>query len=46
MSRLKDLISKSAVHSRTIDIRTYPLEDGRLVVEGWLKDNRLVSGYQ
>jgi hypothetical protein len=46
MSRLKELIGESAVHSRTIDIRTHPLDDGRLVVEGRLKDNRLVSGYQ
>jgi hypothetical protein len=44
-TRLKDLIRNSPVHEREIAVRTYPLEDERLIVEGWLKDTRSVSGY-
>lgn len=45
MSRLKDLIRESPVHERRLEFRTYPLEDGRLLVEGWLRDERLIPGY-
>jgi hypothetical protein len=45
MSRLKDLIKKPPVHERRLELRTYPLEDDRLIVEGWLRDERLVPGY-
>jgi hypothetical protein len=44
-TKLKDLIRNSPVHEREMAVRTYPLEDRRLIVEGWLKDTRLVSGY-
>lgn len=44
-TKLKDLIRNSPVHEREMTVRTYPLEDKRLIVEGWLKDTRLVSGY-
>jgi hypothetical protein len=45
MSTIKDLIKSSPVHQRRMRLRTFPLEDGRLVVEGWLKDDRLIEGY-
>jgi len=45
MSRLKDLIRNTPVHERRLDFRTYPLENDRLIVEGWLRDEQLVPGY-
>jgi hypothetical protein len=45
MSRLKALIHNAPVHERHLEFRTYPLEDERLIVEGWLRDERLVPGY-
>jgi hypothetical protein len=45
MTRLKDLIQDAPVHERRLEFRTYPLEDERLIVEGWLRDERLVPGY-
>jgi len=45
MSRLKDLIQTDPVHERHLEFRTYPLEDERMIIEGWLKDERLVPGY-
>ena len=45
MSRLKALIHNAPVHERHLEFRTYPLEGERLIVEGWLKDERLVPGY-
>ena len=44
MIRLKDLIRESPVHERRLEFRTYPLEDDRLIVEGWLRDERLMQG--
>lgn len=44
-AKLKDLIQDSPIHERKLDFRTYPLKDDRLIVEGWLKDERLVPGY-
>jgi hypothetical protein len=45
MSRLKDLIPGPPVHQRKIEIRTVPLDNGQIIVEGWLTDNRLLAGY-
>jgi hypothetical protein len=45
MSRLKDLIQTDPVHERHLEFRTYPLEDERMIIEGWLRDERLVPGY-
>jgi hypothetical protein len=44
MSSLKKLIKKAPVHERKIEIHTYPLENDRVIVEGWLKDERMVAG--
>ena len=45
MGTLKELIKESPVHERQLTLRSYPLADGRLIVEGWLRDERLVEGY-
>ncbi|MFP4088378.1 MAG: DUF2889 domain-containing protein [Desulfobacteraceae bacterium] len=46
MSRLKDMTKGVApVHERGLELRTYPVKNERLVVEGWLRDERFVSGY-
>jgi hypothetical protein len=45
LERLKDLIKGSPVHERKLEFRSFPLEDGTLIVEGWLRDERLVSGF-
>ncbi|MEW6261967.1 MAG: DUF2889 domain-containing protein [Thermodesulfobacteriota bacterium] len=43
MSDLKSLIKGNPIHERRLELRSYPLEDGRLLVEGWLRDERLVN---
>jgi len=45
MSRLKELIKGTPVHERRLELRTYPLENNQLIVEGWLRDERLVQGF-
>lgn len=45
MNKLKDLIQDAPVHERRLEFRSYPLEDERLIIEGWLKDDQLVPGY-
>ncbi|MGC1404252.1 MAG: DUF2889 domain-containing protein [Thermodesulfobacteriota bacterium] len=45
MSTLKDLIKEAPIHERKLTIRTYPLENDRVIVEGWLRDERLAFGY-
>jgi hypothetical protein len=45
MSRLKALILGKPIHERRIEMRTYQLENDRLVVEGWLRDERFEAGY-
>ena len=45
MSRLKKLAAGSPIHQRKIEVRTYPLQNDQLVVEGRLTDDRLVTGF-
>jgi hypothetical protein len=46
LGRLKELIQKAEqVHQRTIEVKSYALEDGRVIIEGWLRDDRFVDGY-
>ncbi len=45
MSGIKALIQEGPVHSRLVEVRTYPAGDGKLVVEGRLRDERFVPGY-
>ena len=45
MSKLKEIIQKAnQVHQRAIEVKSYALDDGRLIVEGWLKDDRFADG--
>ena len=46
MTGLKELIKEKPVHARDLEMRSYALDDDRLIVEGRLKDERFVSGYQ
>ena len=45
MSRLKDLIREAPVHERRLTFKTYPLENDRVIVEGWLRDERFAAGF-
>jgi DUF2889 family protein len=45
MSRLKDLIREAPVHERRLTFKTYPLENDQVIVEGWLRDERHVTGF-
>jgi hypothetical protein len=45
MKSLKDLIQDEPVHQRHLEFRSYPLENERIIVEGRLRDDRLVQGY-
>ena len=46
MGKLKELMTGTQpVHERKLTIHTHPLDDGRLIVEGWLRDERLIDGY-
>jgi hypothetical protein len=45
MNSLKELIQEFPVHERKLDIRTYPLEKDQVIVEGSLRDERMVPGY-
>ncbi len=44
-SRLKNLIKEAPVHERLIEVRSYPLGEDQLIVEGRLRDERLIQGY-
>ena len=44
MSTLKNLKNKP-IHSRNINITTYEYNENSIIVEGELKDNRLISSY-
>jgi hypothetical protein len=45
MPTIKELIRETSVHERKIDIHTYPLDNDQVIVEGWLRDERMVPGY-
>lgn len=45
MSSLKDLIRDDPIHQRRLEFQSYPLEGDRIIVEGRLRDDRLVPGY-
>jgi hypothetical protein len=46
LTGLRDLIKERPVHERKVEIRTYPLEEGEVLVEGILTDTRLTEGYR
>ena len=45
MPSLRKKINVKPIHSRSLDLKTYPLDEDRIIVEGWLKDERLKRGY-
>ncbi len=45
MTKLKELIQEAPVHERLLEFKTFALEDDRIIVEGWLKDDRNVPRY-
>jgi hypothetical protein len=46
MSKLREMIKEPPIHERSVQIRTYPFENNRIIVEGWLRDEWMVLGYQ
>ena len=40
------MIQDSPVHERRLEIKTYATKNDRIIVEGWLKDDRMVPRYQ
>ena len=45
MGSLKDLITGQPIHSRSIDMKTYALDDDTILVEGWLREDRFQPAY-
>lgn len=45
MGSLKKLITDAPLHSRTIEMKTYALDDDTVLVEGWLRENRYHNVY-
>jgi len=45
MAKLKKLIKDAPVHKRQLEFKTFALENDRIIVEGWLKDDRYVPRY-
>ncbi len=45
MSRLMELVKEAPVHERRLEFKSFPVADNRLVVEGWLHDERFADGY-
>lgn len=45
MPFLKEKINGNPIHSRSLDLKTYPLDEDTIIVEGWLKDERFKRGY-
>ena len=45
MPSLREKMSDKPIHSRSLDLRTYPLDGDKIIVEGRLKDERFKGGY-
>lgn len=45
MPSLIEKMNGKPIHSRSLDLKTYPLVEDRIIVEGWLKDERFKRGY-
>ncbi len=45
MSSLKDLINGNPFHSRSIEMKSYVLDDDCILVEGWLREDRFQPVY-
>ena len=45
MPSLREKINVDPMHSRSLELKSYPLDKDRIIVEGWLKDERYKRGY-
>jgi len=45
MDSLKDLVNGNPFHSRSIEMKSYALDDDTILVEGWLREDRLQPVY-
>jgi hypothetical protein len=45
MPSLREKINVNPMHSRSLELKSYPLDEDRIIVEGWLKDERFKGGY-
>jgi hypothetical protein len=45
MSSLREKMSVNPIHSRSLELKSYPLGEDKIIVEGWLKDERFKRGY-
>ncbi len=45
MGSLKDLANGNPFHSRSIEMKSYALDDDTILVEGWLREDRLQPVY-
>jgi Protein of unknown function (DUF2889) len=46
MSSLKDKIKGEPIHRRVLDLRTFPVGDAKIIVEGSLRDERFRAIYE
>lgn len=45
MDNLKRFTTAAPIHSRSIEIKSYPVDEDSIVVEGWLRDERFQRVY-
>ena len=45
MPSIKSKLKGKPIHSRSLDLKTYPVDDGKVIIEGWLKDDRFVQTF-
>ena len=45
MGSLKDVVTGNPFHSRSIEMKTYALDDDTILVEGWLREDRFAPVY-
>jgi hypothetical protein len=45
MPSLREKMNTKPIHSRSLDLKTYPVDEDKIIVEGWLKDERIKRGY-
>jgi hypothetical protein len=45
MGSLKDLVNDNPFHSRSIEMKSYALDDDTILVEGWLREDRFQPVY-
>jgi len=45
MGSLKEMITGNPLHGRSIDMKTYALDEDTILVEGWLREDRFFKVY-